>query len=973
MSSSGSTGLGGGGGSGVAGAIGTAASIASLAKTAYSVGSTIAEFLPLIFLARGGRVGKAGGGALGPVKIDTKDPKYRAMKVAFDKLLVRYDHNPLLAAAALEAGVSVVDNAIRKAHQVDGEITDFLPRKTQEYLFALSQAALGAHSVEAGRMGRKAGGRTGYALPGEVDDTPTATGLLPSNAMTLGDVGGDLPAPEPVTQVAELKNPDILRALRANENVDEIPTLKNPKPGSTAGGLYQYIDSTWQTQAPLAGVDIKQYPTARSAPAEVQHQVADANVSRILEQNKGDIKAVPHMWYSGNPEGKLTAEQLAANNGLTQEQYNQKFFNKFGTGEPSTTKSTGLGAAAPAAKSDQGPWEKTFSSLTKDTVPTDSSFWVPLIAGLGSMLASNQYRFSQRLGEGLIGGAAAYGKQQEFGQKEQQLAQQAAQNAALMGLKKQELGFTEREVALKEAEQKRKIDAAKAAASALTGNVPPPVVPTAKPNAGASAPSTTIGGTGTPAPVVERQTPAVGGTSTQAAAETAPEAPIPAPNSSFWANVHPQSNPHNLDEMANRFDQAAAAAAEDPSSMAAYRTSAQQYRAQANAIRQSGIVTMKDQSTASMPGFNEAKAAQAAALEKAKLDVTTSPEARAAEVEKQRLLEEEKQRYAPFEDSEGNQWRRAAPSDTPVQMAATPNTTAAAGEPVKASLDPKTARVNNVIPTPPAGGGIPQPTPPREGLVLAKSAGLSPAAKANDQKFAEEFPGKLHNAIEGEEAMQTVAQAFKLFNSNVLTEKLQGYALLARATGMPDSVVEAVAGGDPAAMQRVDKEAVPSVIGILKEGASRFGQQEFMVTQKTAVASKTAEPKANHALVGELLGKAQWNRQFLTDWDKAKDEGWRSPSAFFASWSQSNPLNTYILSATKQIGNFRGMDLPKDPNAYVEGAIYVAPERFGTPALEKYFGSIGVKPGQLFRYNGPDNLQPIAKEDHYTAHLTRRQ
>jgi len=173
-------------------------------------------------------------------------------------------------------------------------------------------------------------------------------------------------------------------------------------------------------------------------------------------------------------------------------------------------------------------------------------------------------------------------------------------------------------------------------------------------------------------------------------------------------------------------------------------------------------------------------------------------------------------------------------------------------------------------------------------------------------------------------------------------------------------------------MQRVDKEAVPSVIGILKEGASRFGQQEFMVTQKTAVASKTADPKANHALVGELMGKAQWNKQFLTDWDKAKDEGWRSPSAFFASWSQANPLNTYILSATKQIGNFRGMDLPKDPNAYVEGAIYVAPERFGTPALEKYFGSIGVKPGQLFKYNGPNNLQPIAKEDYYTAHLTGR-
>jgi hypothetical protein len=48
-----------------------------------------------------------------------------------------------------------------------------------------------------------------------------------------------------------------------------------------------------------------------------------------------------------------------------------------------------------------------------------------LIAGLGGMLASNQYRFSQRLGEGLLAGAGAYGSQQDREFKQQQLAQQA--------------------------------------------------------------------------------------------------------------------------------------------------------------------------------------------------------------------------------------------------------------------------------------------------------------------------------------------------------------------------------------------------------------------------------------------------------------------------------------------------------------------------------------------------------------------
>ena len=59
---------------------------------------------------------------------------------------------------------------------------------------------------------------------------------------------------------------------------------------------------------------------------------------------------------------------------------------------------------------------------------------------------------------------------------------------------------------------------------------------------------------------------------------------------------------------------------------------------------------MRDQSTASMPGFNQAKAAQAAALKKAELDVTTSPEARAAEVEKAAAIENAKNNVKYFDE-----------------------------------------------------------------------------------------------------------------------------------------------------------------------------------------------------------------------------------------------------------------------------------------------------------------------------------
>ena len=84
--SSGSGGLGGGGGGGLMGTLGTAASIASLGKMAFSAGSWIGtNVLPLLALKTGGRVRKAGGGAL----IDTQAPRYHKMEVSFDNLMQR--------------------------------------------------------------------------------------------------------------------------------------------------------------------------------------------------------------------------------------------------------------------------------------------------------------------------------------------------------------------------------------------------------------------------------------------------------------------------------------------------------------------------------------------------------------------------------------------------------------------------------------------------------------------------------------------------------------------------------------------------------------------------------------------------------------------------------------------------------------------------------------------------------------------
>src|SRR3954468_6072564 len=45
-------------------------------------------------------------------------------------------------------------------------------------------------------------------------------------------------------------------------------------PGFSASGHYQIIDETWRRWAKAAGIDISQYPTAMSAPKDVQAAVA---------------------------------------------------------------------------------------------------------------------------------------------------------------------------------------------------------------------------------------------------------------------------------------------------------------------------------------------------------------------------------------------------------------------------------------------------------------------------------------------------------------------------------------------------------------------------------------------------------------------------------------------------------------------------------------------------------------------------
>jgi hypothetical protein len=118
---------------------------------------------------------------------------------------------------------------------------------------------------------------------------------------------------------------DVDRVLNSIKGVESGGGDYNAKnPNSTASGAYQFIDSTWRASTKKYGIG-QQYPTARSAPPEIQDAVARKSVEELMAKYNGDTDKVANVWYTGNPNGNMTAAGLAANRGFTSEKYRAKF------------------------------------------------------------------------------------------------------------------------------------------------------------------------------------------------------------------------------------------------------------------------------------------------------------------------------------------------------------------------------------------------------------------------------------------------------------------------------------------------------------------------------------------------------------------------------------------------------------------------------------------------------------------------
>jgi hypothetical protein len=95
-------------------------------------------------------------------------------------------------------------------------------------------------------------------------------------------------------------------------------------PGQTASGAYQFTNSTWQSLTKKYGIG-EIFRTAAEAPPEIQDAVASRYVADILQESGGDVSKVPLKWYTGNIQGNISARNIALNNGVTPQMYQQRW------------------------------------------------------------------------------------------------------------------------------------------------------------------------------------------------------------------------------------------------------------------------------------------------------------------------------------------------------------------------------------------------------------------------------------------------------------------------------------------------------------------------------------------------------------------------------------------------------------------------------------------------------------------------
>jgi hypothetical protein len=286
--------------------------------------------------------------------------------------------------------------------------------------------------------------------------------------------------------------------------------------------------------------------------------------------------------------------------------------------------------------------------------------------------------------------------------------------------------------------------------------------------------------------------------------------------------------------------------------------------------------------------------------------------------------------------------------------------------PERAQIEPQTGKVIPGRPKPPAGGGSVIPNLPANASVT-KLGEMANKQIAKDADFYEDMLGKSESLTIGSQRYNSIANAFKLFESGPGAGTQSDYAAIAKSWGYPD-LAKRILDGDPEAVQLLQKEVPGLVLEQLKAATPRFAQSEFTALLDRGVPDASKLPGANFQMVAQGLAIMNRANAFMESWPDAKADGWRSMSAYYQAWSKANPLPDYMESAKRQMGNFAGMPLPpKDKLA--AGATYVTPKELDD-TTKNAMGALGINPGDIWRYNGPGKpVTVIPREEMFSTHM----
>jgi hypothetical protein len=306
----------------------------------------------------------------------------------------------------------------------------------------------------------------------------------------------------------------------------------------------------------------------------------------------------------------------------------------------------------------------------------------------------------------------------------------------------------------------------------------------------------------------------------------------------------------------------------------------------------------------------------------------------------------------------------AAPKPTPEQEAA----------PKVATVDPKSGQLVLARPVAPAGGGLIQPNVPA-GTKVTEISATAKNQNTMDEQFQKDFMEKAPSVAQARQRYMGLVNAFKLYESGSAESTLATWAAIAQSFGYPD-IAQKIASGDPAGVQWTEKIGPNLVLETLKAATPRFAQSEFLTLQDKGTPEPNKLPQANFQMVKEGLATLNRTDAFMQAWQRASlEEGWRSPSAYYAVWSKANPIEKFEQAAERQMGNFAGMPLPKS-SEWTPGAVYVVPKNLAGEQ-KQFFDKRGLKTGDAFQYGGPDAapnqvIRPIPKQQLYSMPAMRQ-